>query len=150
MAKEIMLTEHFSLEELTRSELAERKGWDNKPSLIASANLIRLAEFLEQVRKVIGKPLVINSGYRSQILNNAVGSKETSQHRVGCAADFRVGGMTPREICEIIKNSDLQFDQCIQELSWVHISIPSKPNETPRGQMLIIDSKGTRPYATNA
>lgn len=150
MAKEIMLTEHFSLEELTRSELAERKGWDNKPSLIASANLVRLAEFLEQVRKVIGKPLVINSGYRSQILNNAVGSKETSQHRVGCAADFRVGGMTPREICEIIKNSDLQFDQCIQELSWVHISIPSKPNETPRGQMLIIDSKGTRPYATNA
>lgn len=150
MAKEIMLTEHFSLEELTRSELAERKGWDNKPTLIASANLVRLAEFLEQVRKVIGKPLVINSGYRSQILNNAVGSKETSQHRVGCAADFRVGGMTPREICEIIKNSDLQFDQCIQELSWVHISIPSKPNETPRGQMLIIDSKGTRPYATNA
>ena len=150
MAKEIMLTEHFSLEELTRSELAERKGWDNKPSLIASANLVRLSEFLEQVRKVIGKPLVINSGYRSQILNNAVGSKETSQHRVGCAADFRVGGMTPREICEIIKNSDLQFDQCIQELSWVHISIPSKPNETPRGQMLIIDSKGTRPYATNA
>lgn len=145
-----MLTEHFSLEELTRSELAERKGWDNKPSLIASANLMRLAEFLEQVRKVIGKPLVINSGYRSQILNNAVGSKETSQHRVGAAADFRVGGMTPHEICEIIKNSDLQFDQCIQELSWVHISIPSKPNETPRGQMLIIDNKGTRPYATNA
>lgn len=145
-----MLTEHFSLEELTRSELAERKGWDNKPSLIASANLVRLAEFLEQVRKVIGKPLVINSGYRSQILNNAVGSKETSQHRVGAAADFRVGGMNPREICEIIKNSDLQFDQCIQELSWVHISIPSKPNETPRGQMLIIDNNGVRPYATNA
>jgi len=150
MAKEIMLTEHFSLEELTRSELAERKGWDNKPSLIASANLVRLANFLEEVRKVIGKPLVISSAYRSQILNNAVGSKETSQHRVGAAADFRVGGLSPKEVCEIIKNSDLQFDQCIQELSWVHISIPSKPNETPRGQMLIIDNNGVRPYATNA
>lgn len=147
MAKEIMLTEHFSLEELTRSELAERKGWDNKPSLIASANLIRLAEFLEKVRKVIGKPLVISSAYRSQILNNAVGSKETSQHRVGSACDFRVGGLSPKEVCEIIKNSDLQFDQCIQELSWVHISIPSKPNETPRGQMLIIDKQGTRQYS---
>ena len=90
---------------------------------------------------------MINSGYRSQVLNNAVGSKETSQHRVGCAADFRVGGMTPDEVARTIKYSDIQFDQLIREFdSWVHISVPNNPNETPRKQTLIIDRQGTRQY----
>ena len=143
----MQLSEHFSYEELTFSATALRKGIDNTPNtLIASANLYRLAAFLEEVRKVIGKPMVVDSGYRCSSLNTAVGSKESSQHRVGAACDFRVGGMTPREICEVIKASDLQFDQLIQELSWVHISVTTHPNETPRGQMLIIDSSGTRPY----
>lgn len=142
-----MLSEHFSYAELTRSDVAERKGIDNTPNMIASANLYRLAAFLEQVRKAIGKPMVVDSGYRCSALNTLVGSKESSQHRVGAACDFRVGGMTPREICEVIKNSDIQFDQLIMELTWVHISITTHPNETPRGQMLIIDQSGTRAYA---
>ena len=141
------LSEHFTFEELTFSATGARKGIDNTPNMIASANLFRLAAFLEEVRKVLGKPMVVDSGYRSSTLNTLVGSKESSQHRVGAACDFRVGGMTPRQICEAIKASDIQFDQLIQELTWVHISIPNHPNETPRGQMLIIDEKGTRPYA---
>ena len=140
------LSEHFTLEELTASEVGARKGIDNTPGPQVQQNLVRLAKFLEEVRKVIGKPMVIDSGYRSSSLNTLVGSKESSQHRVGAACDFRVGGMTPRQICEIIKASNIQFDQLIQELSWVHISITTHPNETPRGQMLIIDENGTRPY----
>ena len=141
------LSEHFTYEELTFSIIGARKGIDNTPSMIASSNLYRLAAFLEEVRKVIGKPMLVDSGYRSAALNAAVGSKESSQHRVGTACDFRVAGMSPKEVCEVLKASNLQFDQLIQELTWVHISIPNKPTETPRGQMLIIDANGTRPYS---
>jgi hypothetical protein len=103
---------------------------------------------LEQVRGVVGKPIMINSGYRCKQVNDSVGSKDTSQHRIGCAADIRVSGMTPSQVCEAIKASDIQFDQLIREFdSWTHISVPNKATDTPRNQMLIIDKQGTRPYA---
>jgi len=148
------LTEHFTLEELTHSETALRRGFDNSPPPAAYENLIRLARLLEEVRKVLGKPILINSGYRSREVNEAVGSRESSQHRVGCAADFRVPGMNPKEVCDAIIASDIQFDQLIREFwdetrggGWTHISVPNTPNLTPRNQALIIDRKGTRPYA---
>jgi zinc D-Ala-D-Ala carboxypeptidase len=93
------LTAHFTLEELTASETAERNGWDNSPNDQELANLVRLAEFLEQVKEVLaGKPIIISSGLRTKKVNDAVGSKDTSQHRIGCAADFKVPGMTPDEV----------------------------------------------------
>ena len=142
------LSEHFTLEELTASETAARNNWDNTPNGTEIANLVRLAELLEQVRKVLGKPILINSAFRSKKVNDAVGSKDTSQHRIGCAADIRVSGVTPDQICQAIKASDIQFDQLIREFdSWVHISVPNHARETPRNQMLIIDRAGTRPYA---
>lgn len=142
------LTDNFSLEEMTVSQLASRNGWDNNPDANAINNLTRVAQLLEQVRKVINKPIIINSAYRSKLVNDAVGSKDSSQHRLGCAADFRVSGMTLNAVCDAIKQSDIQFDQLILEFnSWIHISVPNKPADTPRNQMLIIDRNGTRPYS---
>lgn len=141
------LSKHFTLEELTHSDIGARLGLDNTPNEQEIQNLTRLAALLEEVRKVIGKPININSGFRSKAVNDAVKSKDTSQHRLGCAADIRVSGMTPNEICTAIIDSDIQFDQMIREFdSWVHISVPNTPTQTPRNQVLIIDSKGTRPF----
>jgi len=141
------LSEHFTLEELTYSDISVRHNVDNSPSGDVVINLTRLAKFLETVRTLLSKPIHINSAYRSPNVNALLGSKPTSQHCIGCAADITVKGMTPDDIVKRIINSTIQYDQLIREFdSWVHISIP--PNETvkPRKQALIIDKQGTRPY----
>ena len=140
------LTEHFTLEELT---VTSHREFDNTPNDVEIANLTRLAEFLEQVKTVLGnKPVMINSAFRSKQVNDSVGSKDTSQHRVGCAADIRVPNMTPNQVIQTIMQSDIQYDQIIREFdSWTHISIPNNPNDTPRKQALIIDKTGTRIYS---
>jgi hypothetical protein len=142
------LTPHFTLEELTASETAERNGWDNSPNDAELANLTRLADFLEQVKVVLdGKPIMISSGLRTKKVNDAVGSKDSSQHRTGCACDFRVPGMTPDEVVRKIMASGIAFDQVIREFDrWTHISIPNTDDTSPRKQALIIDKAGTRPF----
>ena len=141
-----ILTEHFTLEELT---VTDHRELNNEPSEYEKANLMRLAEFLEQVKTVLGgKPIMVNSAFRSEAVNNACGSKNTSQHRLGCAADLRVPGMTPDEVVKTIIASELQYDQIIREFDrWTHISVPNSPNDKPRLQKLIIDKAGTRLYA---
>jgi hypothetical protein len=141
-----ILTTHFTLEELTHTDHRE---FTNEPNETERANLMRLAVFLEQVKELLGgKPIMVNSAFRSKAVNDAVGSKDSSQHRVGCAADLRVPSMTPDEVVKAIITSDLQFDQVIREFDrWTHISVPNKPELTPRRQALIIDKQGTRPYA---
>jgi hypothetical protein len=143
------LTPHFTLEELTASETAERNGWDNSPNDAELANLTRLADFLEQVRVVLGgKPVMINSAFRSKKVNDAVGSKDTSQHRIGCAADIRVPGMSPDQVVKVVIASGIAYDQIIREFdSWTHISIANTDSTTARRQALIIDRTGTRAYA---
>ena len=143
------LTPNFTLEELTASETAERNGWDNSPNDQELANLTRLADFLEQVKVVLnGKPIIISSGLRTKKVNDAVGSRDTSQHRLGCAADFRVPGMTPDQVVKAIIASGIGYDQVIREFDrWTHISIPNSVDTSPRKQALIIDKAGTRPYA---
>lgn len=140
------LTEHFSLEELT---VTSHREFDNTPNDVEIANLTRLAEFLEQVKTVLSdKPVMINSAFRSKQVNDAVGSKDTSQHRLGCAADIRVPGMTPNQVIQAIMQSDIQYDQIIREFdSWTHISIPNTVDEVARKQALIIDKTGTRIYS---
>ena len=139
------LSPNFSVEELTVSEIAERRGYDNTPNATELANLMRLAGLLEQVRALINEPIIVNSAYRSKAVNDAVGSKDTSQHRIGCAADIKVHGMTPRQIVEKCVTTGLPYDQIIVEFdSWVHISIPDTPSRPPRKQALIIDRNGTR------
>jgi hypothetical protein len=143
------LSEHFTLEELTVSETAARNGWDNTPNATELANLVRLAAFLEEVKTVIGgKPVMINSAFRSKLVNDAVGSKDSSQHRIGCAADIRVPNMTPDEVVKAVIASGIKYDQIIREFDrWTHISIPNNPEDKPRQQALIIDKMGTRQYA---
>jgi len=145
----MQLSSHFSLEELTRSETAARNGWDNTPNDAEIENLRRLAVLLESVKSAVGmKPVMINSGFRSKRVNDAVGSKDTSQHRLGCAADLRVPGLTPRQVVEACIANGVPFDQIILEFdSWTHISVPNTADAKPRGQRLIIDKNGTRTYA---
>lgn len=141
------LTPNFTLEELTQSETAERLGLDNTPNKDVEANLVRLAKMLEEVRRILGRPIMVNSAYRSQEVNKAIGSKPTSQHCIGCAADIKVPGLTPDNIVKEILKTNIEYDQLIREFdSWVHISIPNKFADKPRKQVLIIDKAGTRPY----
>ena len=141
-----LLSAHFSLEELT---ITDHREYSNEPNESERQNLVRLANFLEQVKFVLGGvPIMVNSAYRSAEVNAAVGSKETSQHRLGCAADLRVPGMTPDQVVQAIIGSQLEFDQCIREFDrWTHISVPNNEGEKPRRQALIIDRMGTRKYA---
>ena len=139
------LSPNFTLEELTTTDHREFK---NEPNPSEIANLQRLAELLEQVKVAIGnKPVMVNSAFRSKQVNDAVGSKDTSQHRIGCAADIRVPGVTPDQVVKAIMADNLPFDQFIREFDrWTHISVPNTVGAAPRGQVLIIDRAGTRPY----
>ena len=139
------LTPHFTLEELT---ITDHRELENTPNETELANLKRLAEFLETVKTVLGgKPIMVNSAFRSKAVNDAVGSKDTSQHRIGCAADIRVPGLTPDEVVKAIIASGIGYDQVIREFDrWTHISIPNAG--TPRKQALIIDKAGTRVYSS--
>lgn len=140
------MTEHFTLDELTHTD---HRTLDNTPNEAELANIQRLAEFLEQVKTLLGgKPIMVNSAFRSKAVNDAVGSKDTSQHRLGCAADIRVPSMTPDAVVRAIVASDLGYDQVIREFDrWTHVSIPNEPERAPRKQALIIDKQGTRIFA---
>ena len=140
------LTPHFSLEELT---ITDHREFNNEPNEHETQNLLRLAQFLETVKTLLeNKPIMVNSAYRSEQVNTAVGSKNTSQHRIGCAADLRVPGMTPDEVVKAIIASDLPYDQVIREFDrWTHVSVTNNLGETPRRMALIIDKQGTRSYS---
>ena len=142
----MLLTPHFTLEELT---VTNHRSLDNTPNSSEINNLKRLAEMLEEVKTLLdGKPIMINSAFRSKAVNDAVGSKDTSQHRVGCAADIRVPGLTPDQVVKAIIGSPIAYDQIIREFdSWTHISVPNSPSGTPRKQALVIDKQGTRAYS---
>ena len=135
------MTPHFTLAELTHTD---HRSLDNTPNDAERANLQQLAEFLELVKVALGgKPIMVNSAFRSKAVNDAVGSKDTSQHRVGRAADIRVPGMTPDKVVRALIATQLPFDQIIREFdAWTHISIADKP----RRQALIIDKQGVRPF----
>jgi zinc D-Ala-D-Ala carboxypeptidase len=140
------LTPSFTLEELTHTD---HRQFDNVPNEDELANLYRLADFLEQVKALLGgKPIIVNSAFRSAEVNRAVGSSDKSQHRRGCAADIRVPGMTPDEVVKAIIGSDLPYDQVIREFDrWTHVSIANTDDSKPRSMALIIDKQGTRAYA---
>ena len=146
------LSPNFTLAELT---VTDHREFDNSPTQEEISNLQRLAQLLEQVKETLGgKPVMINSAFRSAQVNAAVGSSEKSQHRKGCACDFRVPGVTPDEVVRAVIAAGLPFDQIIREFSdpvrgggWTHISIPNVDGGTPRGSALIIDKAGTRQFA---
>tara|TARA_R110000765_G_scaffold416114_1_gene517747 strand:+ start:734 stop:1189 length:456 start_codon:yes stop_codon:yes gene_type:complete len=124
------LSDNFSLTEFTKSQTAERKGIDNKPNginVIAMESLCH--NILERVRSAFNKPINVNSGYRSVALCEAIGSKSTSQHCDGEAADIEIYGVSNYDLAKYIENN-LNFDQLILECwdgidpnsGWVHVS----------------------------
>lgn len=145
------LTKNFTLAELTKSQTASRKGLDNTPTPLVEKNLKNLAEtILQPLREKLGKPIVINSGYRSPDVNKAVGGSATSAHRFGHAVDLIVpsyAGGDVKKLCQYIvkflKDNNIAFDQVIYEFdAWVHIGIKSGNNKQ-RGQVITINKKGT-------
>jgi hypothetical protein len=125
------LSDNFTLEQLTASEIAIRKGLSNVPSPEQIANLTELARTLERVRAVLG-PFHVNSAFRSIKVNAALGGSPTSAHLDGYAADIVSVGRGPQEVCKIIEGSGIPFDQLIQEGNWTHIAI----SPAMRGQIL--------------
>jgi hypothetical protein len=117
----------------------------------AVANLPRLSQFLGKLKFEVfgGKAVFVSSGFRSHDVNTAVKSKDTSDHRRGCAADIKVDGMTPDQVTKAIIDSGIEFEQVIREFDrWTHIAIPM---EGAKGRMnkMIIDAQtpNGRPYA---
>ena len=130
------LTENFSLLELTKSQTAERKGIDNTPSAEHHDNLKSLCEMvLQPIRDHFSRVVTISSGYRSEALCVAIGSKTTSQHAKGQAADFEIFGVSNKELADYI-NEELEYDQLILEYwkesdpnsGWVHCSFNTEGN----------------------
>lgn len=119
-----MLSPHFALEEMVISQTASRLNIDNTPSPAVIANLTTLAAALERVRAVLGQPMSIDSGYRSPMLNKAVGGVPGSAHITGYAADFICPAFgSPLDICRKLATAGIPFDQMIQEGTWVHFSV---------------------------
>ncbi|OFS95190.1 hypothetical protein HMPREF3113_06180 [Stenotrophomonas sp. HMSC10F06] len=116
----MQLTANFSLAELTVTD----RNMPNVPNEAEVASLRSLAEMiLQPLRDTLGKPVRVNSAFRSEAVNRAVGGTATSQHRLGQAADIHVPGMTSVEVAKKIVALGLPFDQVIEEFgSWVHVS----------------------------
>ena len=140
------LSPHFSLEELTHSDIATRLGIDNTPTVEIINNLTFLAGELEYVRDILGNPMLISSGYRSYVLNDHLGSKRTSSHCKGLAVDFICPSFgDPHNVVDAIVLANINYDQVILEYGrWVHLSFAK---ENSRKQALIIDKQGTRPFS---
>ncbi|WJD64311.1 D-Ala-D-Ala carboxypeptidase family metallohydrolase [Pseudomonas kurunegalensis] len=136
----MLITPHFTLDEMTVSQLAARDGFDNTPPPQARANLQLLCGALEQVRALFDAPIIISSGYRSEKVNQLIGGSRNSQHVQGLAADFTVIEVSPRDTVRRISNSTIAFDQLILEFDrWVHLSVTC---DTPRRQVLTVRKGG--------
>lgn len=121
----MQLSAHFWLREFTRSQTASRHGVPNEPNEEQIGNLIRLCtDFLEPIRTIFRSPIVIHSGFRSRDLNQLIGGSRTSSHMDGDAADLDVIGKSPLEVCQVIEQTELEFDQVIHEFGeWVHLGV---------------------------
>ena len=136
------LSPHFTLAELTASQTAARLGINNTPPPSIVDALRKTSQLLEQVRALLGKPIIVSSGYRAPHVNRAVGGAANSAHMLGCAADFACPAFgSPLEVCRAIAQSDIAYDQLIHEFrAWVHIAWSPQP----RRMVLTIDGAGTR------
>lgn len=139
------LTEHFTLEEFTHSNIASRLRIDNRVPDELMANIQLTANKLELVRKVLGFPIMITSGYRCPLLNARVGGVSTSAHTKGLAVDFHCAYGTPKEICQRLIDTGVQFDKLIQEHNqWVHIGF--SPNYNRQIVLTAIKNSGKTVY----
>ena len=143
----MQLSKHFKFEEFTMAMTATRKGIDNNPGAGDIKNLENVCyEILEPLRAKFEKPIIITSGYRSEELCEAIGSKKTSQHARGQAVDLEIGGIPNIKIAYWLSNN-VDFDQLILEYydkddpagGWVHVSYNEKGAN--RKQVLTYDGK---------
>ena len=118
------LSENFTLEEATFSDTAVRLGIDNQPSPEQLENMKVTANGMESIRKLLGKPIRVNSWLRLPALNQAIGGALKSSHMDGWAVDFTCPAFgDPYKVAKALKESDIQVDQCIHEYGrWVHVS----------------------------
>ena len=121
---------YFTISELLYSDVANKNNISNIPDKNALDNILCLIFYcLQPIRNLIGKPMIITSGYRCSSLNSLVGGVSNSQHTKGEAVDFIVKAMKPNHIIDIIKDSSIEFDQLINEFDkWVHISFSKSKN----------------------
>jgi uncharacterized protein YcbK (DUF882 family) len=131
------ISEHITYDEATLSPTAIRNGISNQPNEQELANMKLVAEHcFEPLRKMWGKPIKVNSFFRSQSLNQLVGGSPLSQHTKGQAIDITTGSKSNnKKLFELAKTLD--FDQLINEydFSWIHISFKTSGN---RKQILVI------------
>lgn len=124
------LTPHFTLQELAGTNNERYREKNLAEAQKQMGKMYQLAGFAERIREIVGKPIIINSGYRCVQLNNVLKGSLTSQHLLAEALDIRVNGKTSSELFQIIVASDLKYDQIILEkvgnAQWVHVSIGSK------------------------
>jgi zinc D-Ala-D-Ala carboxypeptidase len=137
----VNLSAHFTLEEMTASQTATRRGIDNSPPAAVVGNLRRLASLLEEVRAAVGLPIRISSGYRSPALNRAIGGAANSAHLSGLAADITAPSLSPKQLATAIIAAGVKFDQLIYEGAWVHIGLASGAQ---RNQILTARFSGGR------
>lgn len=142
------LSPNFTLAEATKSQTAERLGLHNQPSDEVIERMKLTAErVLEPVREHFGKPVFINSWYRSPAVNKAIGSSPKSQHVTGEAVDFEIPGISNATVAEWVRDN-LVADQIILEFhtpgkpesGWVHVSYRE---DNCRQQCLTINAQGT-------
>ena len=115
---------NFKISEFLKSDTAVKYNIDNIPDFSSLDNILDLI-----IRNLFNLPVIITSGYRCGKLNKIVGGSSNSQHLIGCAADFKINSLKPYEIIEKIKNSNIQYDQLINEYDkWVHISYRKNKN----------------------
>jgi hypothetical protein len=126
----VILSPHFTYEEMIFSSKAEGLGIKNEPGPKELENLARLCDLLERCRALVG-PLVVNSGYRCEALNKAVGGVKTSAHQDGRAADVVPSRMTVQDAFAKLRASSIAFDQLILEPTWIHIGI-AREGQVPR------------------
>ena len=124
---------YFTIKELCKSSTATQRGIDNTPNSEIVSNLEQLVDnILDPLREEYGKPIKVNSGYRSQALNDAVGGSKTSQHKYGLAADITAGSrLENKKLFILVQKMNLPFDQLIDEksYSWIHISFSKNPRK---------------------
>lgn len=144
MVPDAQLSTHFRLSEFVVSGVAERRGIANAPNDDQLGNLVRLADVLERVRRLLGQsPLLIRRGFSSPEVNAAEGDSRHSAHLYGCAADFIAPSFgTPREICARIADSEIAFDQLILEGSLVHLAVPILGEEPRRRVLTAVFQRG--------
>lgn len=124
------MTLNFKMSELIHSDKAVENNINNMPDINSLDNMLELITFcLQPVRELLGVPMIITSGFRNPLVNRLVGGKDNSQHSYGQAADFVITGMTPAQIVEIIRKSNIEYDQLINEHDkWTHISFNKGKN----------------------